>query len=123
MAEGRDPSDEVRGGAVLGRRDARRRTRERRVARRVPRLDRAFAFQASPLRRFCCVVRDVSDTGCRLVGADIDAIHSRFVLTVPSEGKPPQLCTVVWRQRRMIGVAFAPYGRAGEPPRPDADEA
>lgn len=81
---------------------------ERRRAERRTVLDSAAAFQNAPLRRFNCVVRDISDTGARLIGADIDIIQARFVLAIRDDGQEPRICQVVWRRNRMIGVRFIP---------------
>jgi hypothetical protein len=93
--------------------------RERRSGERRRTLGRAIAFQSAPLRRFACVIRDFSEGGCRLVGADIDVIHSRFVLSLDGLAGEPRRCEVAWRQRRMIGVRFLdmvaePVDRAAE---------
>lgn len=86
---------------------------QRRAPRRIV-LDRAVAFQNLPLRRFSCVVRDISDTGARLIGADIDAIRGSFVLTIQGKTTEPRVCEVVWRRHRVIGVRFVPVAAKAE---------
>lgn len=92
------------GRAGLGRPRGEQRRAERKLV-----LHGATAFQSSPLRRFNCVVRDVSSNGARLVGADIDIISERFVLAIRDDADgtaEPRFCQVVWRRHRMIGVRF-----------------
>ncbi|TBW39056.1 PilZ domain-containing protein [Siculibacillus lacustris] len=81
---------------------------ERRHDPRVPQLAAARAVQTKPFRSFDCILRDISEGGCRLVGVAIDSIHSPFLLTLP--GWPaPRHCEVAWRARKSIGVRFGEW--------------
>jgi hypothetical protein len=94
--------------------------RDKRQAPRRAHLSRGAAFQATPKRRLDCILKDISDLGCRLVGVGIDGIQSPFVLTLQDD-PAPRACEVVWRRRRMIGVRFvSPTGAAASE---DANEA
>lgn len=79
---------------------------ERRKAERRGCLAPALAVQLAPSRRFRCIVKDISETGCRLVGVDLDTVHSPFLLS--AEGwQGPRECDVRWRERKTIGVRFS----------------
>lgn len=90
------------------------RSKERRGGGRVACLLGAVATQVSPLRNFRCIVKDMSVTGCRVVGVDIDTIQSPFLLRVdnwPAE----RACEVAWRAKKMIGVRFGEWVKAPSP--------
>jgi hypothetical protein len=53
-----------------------------------------------------CVLADVSDSGCRLVVEDADAIPETFALWLASNGSAQRKCRLVWRQARQVGVTF-----------------
>lgn len=86
---------------------------ERRTEERFSRLEAATAIQRKPPRSFDCILRDISEHGCRLVGVGIDAIHAPFVLAL---GPRHRLCDVVWRSKKMVGVRFVAVRPADAPP-------
>ncbi len=56
-------------------------------------------------RREMCIVRNVSDTGAKLeIHTAVGTIPNSFELIVPKHR--PQLCRVVWRAPREMGVQF-----------------
>jgi hypothetical protein len=81
-----------------------RRGSDRRTEKRFSRLEPARAVQSKPQRSFACVLRDISEHGCRLVGVGIEAIHSPFQLI--AGGAHTRHCEVVWRSKKTIGVRF-----------------
>ena len=89
-------------------------TRERRGGERVECLMGALAEQSNPRKSYKCFVKDMSDGGCRLVGVDIAAVRSPFVLflAVWPDGRR---CEVAWRRKRMIGVQFGDWVGGGSP--------
>jgi hypothetical protein len=78
---------------------------DRRSEKRFRRLEAAHALQAGPRRTFDCILRDISEHGCRLVGVGIDTIRSPFLLVLPGNGRTRR-CEVAWRARKSIGVHF-----------------
>lgn len=81
------------------------RSDERRTAERHDCLGAAQALQLSPRKEYRCIVKDVSESGCRLVGVDLDHVRSPFLLRM-SQWSRPRECDVRWRARKTIGVAF-----------------
>jgi hypothetical protein len=61
-----------------------------------------------------CILKDLSETGCQLVGTLLSSVADRFYLRSEAFGEP-RLCAVAWRSRHMIGAAFVYYDE-----RPDA---
>ena len=53
-----------------------------------------------------CTVRNISASGAALDVASPLGIPEEFVLVVPAD-KLRQLCRVVWRKEKRIGVVFA----------------
>lgn len=85
------------------------RSDERRQAERRECLSPALAVQLAPMKKIRCIVKDISETGCRLVGVDVDTVHSPFLLRAV-DWDAPRECDVRWRDRKTIGVRFSvPY--------------
>lgn len=80
---------------------------DRRDAARHACLSAAKALQVTPRRQINCIIKDISDTGCRLVGVDVDTLRSPFLLCA-SDWAVPRRCDVRWRSRKTIGVRFIP---------------
>lgn len=56
-------------------------------------------------RKEMCIVRNVSETGAKLeIHTTVASIPNSFELFVPKH--LPQLCRVVWRAPREMGVQF-----------------
>lgn len=55
-----------------------------------------------------CTIRNLSESGARLMVASVVGIPDLFELAVPSE--PIRQCRLIWRKTGQIGVAFAPMG-------------
>lgn len=60
-----------------------------------------------------CAIRDLSETGARLVVANAAAIPEIIDLIVPAT--PVQRCRVVWRKETQMGVAFVPEAGSKSP--------
>lgn len=82
------------------------RSEERRQAERRECLSPAVAVQRAPMKKIRCIVKDISETGCRLVGVDVDTVHSPFLLRAV-DWEAPRECDVRWRDRKTIGVSFS----------------
>lgn len=87
---------------------------ERREAERHECLAPARALQLAPRRQFNCVIKDISETGCRVVGVDVDTVHSPFLLK-SGDWREPRVCDVRWRGRKTIGVRFSPTTSGDDP--------
>lgn len=79
---------------------------DRRIAARRKVLLRAeVAAKSSRHYTIPCILKDVSDTGCQIVGTMIDGIKGEFYLK--SDLFPePRACVVSRRSRRIIGARF-----------------
>ena len=55
-----------------------------------------------------CILKDLSETGCQLVGTLLCSVSNRFYLRSEAFDEP-RLCTVAWRSHHMIGAAFVSY--------------
>lgn len=51
-----------------------------------------------------CMVLDTSEGGARLIPADLHLCPNHFSLRIA--GEPTRRCTVVWRERKQMGVKF-----------------
>ncbi|WP_086469036.1 PilZ domain-containing protein [Devosia lucknowensis] len=75
---------------------------ERRIA---PRRDTYIEATISiGFSKMPCIIRNVSDSGAKLEVAKVNAVPDRFTLNAP--GHRPQLCRVVWRALKEVGVAY-----------------
>ncbi|MBI2717723.1 MAG: PilZ domain-containing protein [Rhizobiales bacterium] len=55
-----------------------------------------------------CQIRDLSETGCRLVASSPEPIPRSFRLEYAVSGKPnARDCEVMWRKEGLMGVRFA----------------
>ena len=64
-----------------------------------------------------CVLKDISETGCQVVGPQVNSVNDRFYLNSEAFDEP-RLCAVAWRSRSMIGATFVVYET---PPAPIED--
>ncbi len=85
---------------------------ERRTEKRFTRLEAIRVVQIKPPRNYDCVLRDISEHGCRLVGVGIEGIRGPFQMT--TGGTHTRLCDVAWRGRKTIGVRFLPPETSGD---------
>ena len=80
-------------------------------------LRKAFSHPAGLFypdgKRICeCIMRDISDTGARLLieeprDSEIDDFPSEFILTISKSGNVYRRCKLVWRRNNELGVNFA----------------
>lgn len=54
-----------------------------------------------------CLVFDVSEGGARIVLETDHGVPDRFLLLLTPNGGTPRACRVMWRERAILGVAFA----------------
>lgn len=53
-----------------------------------------------------CKLVDVSETGARIILKQDESLPDRFLLLLSEDGGARRKCRVVWRDARVIGVAF-----------------
>jgi hypothetical protein len=76
---------------------------ERRLApRRNTHIEAEVAFDGG--QRLPCIVKNVSETGAMLEMQGIGKVPNTFSLLVA--GHRPQLCRVVWRTLKQMGVEY-----------------
>jgi PilZ domain len=73
----------------------------------------AFNLRHSTIR---CCVRDMSDTGCRLLSDGSIAIPDTFTLIIELDGFEAE-CEVVWRTADEVGVRFTSAPKITKPKR------
>jgi hypothetical protein len=78
--------------------DEKRRTERRRILKAG-----SITFGGSAID---CVVRNLSDAGAALEVASPVGIPDKFIL-IHGADRDQRSCTVVWRSKHRIGVAFA----------------
>lgn len=64
-----------------------------------------------------CLIRDMSDTGARLVCKDTTAVPAEFTLLVNNE-EVVRDAKVVWRRQDMLGIEFTSDKRPAPKSRP-----
>lgn len=75
---------------------------EKRLApRRTAQLPATIKFSQTDM---ACIVRNVSDTGAKIEVASVGKVPN--TVTLIAEGHRPQLCRVIWRTIREMGVQF-----------------
>ena len=82
----------------------------KRVARRQRVLKQAKILLTNNMTVIDCVVRDLSETGARLLCADPGAIPNEFRLVFTAE-RLMRDAKVVWRRPEMVGVHFVSESR------------
>ena len=75
--------------------------KERRAAHRQI-VNRPAKFQESPVVRDC-IIRDISDTGVRLV---VSGGLASDQFTLFDRGVVERLCVVIWRIGELVGARF-----------------
>ncbi|MGI9400568.1 MAG: PilZ domain-containing protein [Rhizobiaceae bacterium] len=78
---------------------------EQRASRRIRTLKSAHATTDGGFSTFRVVIRDVSETGAKLVSEDRHNLPNRFMLHVDLDGYQVE-CECVWRDRFTYGVRF-----------------
>lgn len=80
--------------------------RDRRIAARRKVLVKAEVM-AKSRRHYSipCILKDISDTGCQIVGTMIEGIKGEFYLKTDLFPEP-RMCIVSRRSRRVIGARF-----------------
>lgn len=53
-----------------------------------------------------CVLRDISDTGAKLLCTAPKELPDQFVLRLSMDGRVARKCRVAWKSGNEIGVAF-----------------
>jgi len=83
--------------------------RSRRDGRRAARqkvLERAqFWVGKSQMQSYPCILKDMSETGCQVVGSSVELIGNAFKLNTATFSTP-RACRVVWRKKRVVGAIF-----------------
>ena len=69
-----------------------------------------------------CTVRDLSESGCRIVADGAVNIPDTFELRIELDGMTAQ-CTVQWRRKNELGVKFNAPPQVGTPKRQQIVEA
>ena len=81
-------------------------TAEHRITRRHRVLKQGKILLPRSLSVVDCGVRDLSDTGARLVCGDQSSVPQQFHLVTPTDGMMRD-ASVIWRRGVEIGVAFS----------------
>ncbi len=83
-----------------------KKTREaRRAARKKALVQATISINKSDSQTLPCILKDVSSSGCQIVGSAVDLVNGEFILSAELFDKP-RLCAVVWRKKRAIGACF-----------------
>ena len=53
-----------------------------------------------------CIIKDVSESGARVVTSSPDQLPDAFILCLTADGLPRRHCRVVWRSETEAGVSF-----------------
>jgi hypothetical protein len=85
-----------------------------RLARRQRVLKQGKILLANNLSVVDCVVRDMSETGARLLCGDQAAVPGEFRLVTPSDSLMRE-AKVIWRRDGQLGVRFAGPARPAPP--------
>eukprot|EP01037_Dinobryon_pediforme_P019872 gene19872-20375_t len=94
-----------------------------RLATRHKVLTYAMISPDSPKRvNISCILKDMSPTGCQIVGSSVECVDSRFYIKVSADAEIRE-CRVVWRRKHMIGARFIDADTEAEEPAPEADAA
>jgi hypothetical protein len=64
-----------------------------------------------------CVVRNFSNTGATIVNLEPDALPDEFTLRISPKGNA-RACSVIWRSKDALGVAFTIDAKASTKPVP-----
>jgi hypothetical protein len=78
-------------------------SRERRDTPRRHTYASAFLFTGDGAALGKCIVKDISESGAKLVYTTRDELPSQLLLTMGMDRKP---CRVMWRSDKEIGVEF-----------------
>ena len=85
--------------------DAKKRREKRQRPRQKVLLPAYFSLPRHDLYLQPCILKDVSETGCQVVGRQVESIASSFILHADVfDG--PRRCSMAWRSRYMIGARF-----------------
>lgn len=79
---------------------------ENRAARRQRVLKQGKILLTGDLAGIDCTVRDVSETGARLMCSDSNAVPDEFRLVFPAD-RTMRDVKVMWRKPGQVGVQFA----------------
>ncbi|MDR3495744.1 MAG: PilZ domain-containing protein [Ancalomicrobiaceae bacterium] len=85
--------------------DASKQREKRRWPRQKVLIPAYFNLPRRDLRLQQCILKDVSITGCQVVGRQVEIIDGNFVLH-SDVFEEPRLCTIAWRSRHVIGARF-----------------
>jgi hypothetical protein len=80
---------------------------KRRAARIKVLLRATVSIGRSGLQTYPCILKDVSDTGCQVVGSAVELIGTTFILRAIIF-KSPRRCGVAWRTTKSVGAYFLP---------------
>jgi PilZ domain len=80
--------------------------KEQRGAKRNKVLLTAFVSATpSAFALIPCILKDLSSTGCQIVGTSTDQFETMFYLRMTEESTPQQ-CRIVWRRKHVVGAEF-----------------
>jgi hypothetical protein len=79
---------------------------ERRRARRTKSFLRGFVYVSRQQGALACLIRDMSDTGARIVFSDTVTLPNTFDLYIPQRDQTLR-AKVRWRHGDEVGLAFA----------------
>ena len=91
---------------------------ERRIAPRQKSFLRGCIYFNNRRSAVDCLIRDISDTGARLIFSSTVAIPDVADLYIPQKEQTLR-AHVQWRHGDEVGVAFAPAGNASESAAPE----
>jgi hypothetical protein len=77
---------------------------ERRDTKRRHTYLPAFLFTRAGTPLGKCIVKDISAQGAKLVYSSAEELPAELLLTM---GLERQCCSVMWRQKKEVGVRFA----------------
>lgn len=87
-----------------------------RLAMRHKVLTHVLISPDSPKRvNISCILKDMSPTGCQIVGSSVECIDTRFYIKLSADAEIRE-CHVVWRRKHMIGARFVDADTEAEEP-------
>lgn len=78
---------------------------ESRVEQRKKSAIHAFASDTDHKYEVKCIIRDISQSGCRIVTTNLDDLP-KVIHLLPEGFDKPVLAQIVWREKSMAGVQF-----------------
>lgn len=82
---------------------------EKRKARRSSLERRAWIDLGDGSSMVECLLRDISDTGAKLLFTAPKELPDQFILRLSMDGRVARKCRVAWKSGNEIGVAFVAH--------------